>query len=780
MTRPRHHAMSRAQTGGRTGRLLWLAVTAFSVLELGTSALRVTDGVVPAWHLAFAALSTAAVIATPFHLWAGVWLGMVPVAAMGVLPGQSYGLTPLLVTTIVACLRRPLRRVAALVAGYAGVLVSATQVGSSLPRVAGWAALLAAAIVVGLTVRWLTGRSRQAADHIATLEQRVADVRREERSSLADELSALLTDSLAVTQRSLARAAVDTDGAAILQTLLQAQDATRTSLTRLRQLVSALRTTLVDPTPHAAPDAEATIGVAVEEAEDLLVGHGFPVEVELPASLLEWPNDQVTARLKEATDQVLATASPGGLVRITLVRDGNDATLEITHPTTAGAPALSRSVHALAAPVPAAVPGALARPVFRLPRGTVRLLIRLPALVGLAMATTSAISHLLAGDQLWHLPALWAGLCVGVLLAPWSLTWSMVALLVTLAGGLVSPQASASLAHPVTVTSVVLAGLAAFHRPSSLLVFAAGWAGYCFAWYHDQAGTGEWVSSLATPLLAVPIGLGTRYFVQVRRSQLAELARLQAAEATARQQERNLLAGELHDVVAHQLSLIGMQVMAVRETHDLTVLRRTAAQVARICSGAQSDLTTLVHVMREHDGEPTSTPHPGTGDGLVRPTTAAAGIAATLREAGHQVALVVAPDADDSDPTTQRTVSRILREATTNILRYAPPRAALTIEVTTTPAGVDVRCSNPLPAVMTSSPDSTGWGLLGLAERAALTGGTFSAGPYAGVWRVEAHLPRWVGTPRASAGRVSPRPAAASGGRRSPAGSPAPAPASGN
>lgn len=831
MTEQRHPATSRAPWRGRPGMLLWAAVVGFSVLELGASALRVASGADPAWHLALAALSTAAVIATPLRLWPGILLALVPVASMGILPGQTYGLTPMLVTTIVACLRRPPGRVAALVAGYAGVLASATQVGSSLHRVGVWAAVLVAGVVAGLTVRWLAGRSRRAADHIATLEQRVANVRREERTSLAGELSALLADGLAVTRQALTRAAVGDDDAAILATLREAQATTRTSLTRLRQLVSALRSALAGPAgdtaPDTAPEVATTIGAAVDDAEDLLVGNGFPVEVDLPASLVDLPNDLVALCVKEATDLALTTAVPGGCLRIAVGRDGAAVTLEVLLPTLGAEAPASTPLRALAErlarvggaltlegragelallarvpAVPAVRPDGAATPdvaaipdaaastsgmlsgpgsrQLRLPRGTMRLLIRLPALVGLAMATTSAISHLLAGDELWHIPALWAGLCAGVLVVPWSLPWSMGVLVATLAGGLVSTQAGASIAHPVTATSLVLAGLAAFHRPISLLVVAAGWAGYCFAWYHGQVTSGEWVSSLATPLLALPIGLGARSFVQVRSTQLAELTRLRAAEASARQQERSLLAGELHDVVAHQLSLIGMQVMAVRDDADLSVLRRTAAQVARICAAAQSDLTTLVHLMREHEDAPTSTPHPGTSDGWVRPTSAAAAVAATLREAGHRVELAVDPDADDCDPTTERTVSRILREATTNILRYAPPHAACSIEVTTTRAGVDVLVTNPLPDVPTPSPDSTGWGLLGLTERSALTGGTFSAGPDAGAWRVEAHLPRWVGAPRPRAASVSPRPVAETGDRRSPVGSPAPAPASGS
>jgi signal transduction histidine kinase len=129
------------------------------------------------------------------------------------------------------------------------------------------------------------------------------------------------------------------------------------------------------------------------------------------------------------------------------------------------------------------------------------------------------------------------------------------------------------------------------------------------------------------------------------------------------------------------------------------------------------------------------------GAGWLSPTAAVAAAVGTLREAGHPVRAEVDATVDAADPTTRKTATRIVREATTNILRYAPHGAECSIRIVPSGDLLQLTIENPLPDRPRLSPHSTGLGLIGLDERARITGGTFSAGPDGERWQLAAQLP---------------------------------------
>jgi signal transduction histidine kinase len=96
--------------------------------------------------------------------------------------------------------------------------------------------------------------------------------------------------------------------------------------------------------------------------------------------------------------------------------------------------------------------------------------------------------------------------------------------------------------------------------------------------------------------------------------------------------------------------------------------------------------------------------------------------------------------ADELDPTTQRTLSRIMQEAATNILRYAPAGSPCHYTLVTEKGVARLTVLSPM-ADRRSSDLSLGWGLRGIRERVELTRGTFLAGPDGGRWRLAVTLP---------------------------------------
>lgn len=757
-----------SQVGSRRDWSRW-PILAFQVLVvlllLGDFVDTVLRGFAQDWHLPLAVLGLAAAITGLRFPLAGVALGIVPIASIILVPGQAFGLWPLVITTIAVVARS--RRTAAIVVvgGYAAVVAADLALGTPLQRFLAYAAILVIAAGIGLGAREQRRRSRAAAARILSLEERVARVRADERAALAAELSDLLADDLDANRDLLARAETRADAGALARALAHTEAATQTALTRLRELVAALRGVEPGDPVDAADDLQS----ALDEFEDQLVGRGHPVELTLPDSLegLSTRTAQLLqACLRTALDEARTAAVPGSTCTIEVTRSREETGLRLgfdvgptTGPeaaTTAGRSDPAAEIVAaggtwhdrvesgrrwLQVTVPARSPAIGSVPV----RAGWAVWLRpevgrfaLTAVSGAAMlhALVGMVTAAGAGDQAWPLHAGWAAVFLGIALAGW---WPIPAAALLVLGALAALPLYQSLPYwqPAHLAVIVLTALTTARRPRSLPYLIVAWIVFLLV-AHRGIPTVEAASALALPLFGAIGGLALHHFRAVRGAQVAELDRLRREEASVRDQERRQLAGELHDIVAHQLSLMSMQIMAHR-SDDLAGLRRTAAQVSDLNRSAKADLATLVHLLR--DGQARSPAATSDEAEWAAPSRLAEGVAASLTEAGHTVRLRVDPAADDCDPTTRRTIARILREATTNILRYAPPESDCGITIAVDAAAVDIEVTSPLGTDTPQDPHSTGWGLLGLTERAHLTGGRFRAGPDGGLWRVCASLP---------------------------------------
>ncbi|WP_426511877.1 sensor histidine kinase [Dactylosporangium sp. McL0621] len=216
-----------------------------------------------------------------------------------------------------------------------------------------------------------------------------------------------------------------------------------------------------------------------------------------------------------------------------------------------------------------------------------------------------------------------------------------------------------------------------------------------------------------------------------RAARLESEQRLRVEQA--RLTERTRIAREMHDVLAHRLSLVSLHAGALELRTDASPEEvSSAAGVIRTnAHEALGELRAVIGVLRDtsafRDGE---RPQPTLADipGLV----AAAG-------AGYESAL---PEGERPDVTVGRTVYRIVQEGLTNARKHAAGTAAK-VHVWGTPAdGVRVEVTNPLSAPASSVPGS-GTGLIGLAERVELAGGRLAHGVAGFEFRLTAWLP-WV------------------------------------
>jgi signal transduction histidine kinase len=231
--------------------------------------------------------------------------------------------------------------------------------------------------------------------------------------------------------------------------------------------------------------------------------------------------------------------------------------------------------------------------------------------------------------------------------------------------------------------------------------------------------------------------------VRERRRYRAEEAALWQEKETERgrlavREERVRIARELHDVVAHTLSVVtfqagvGRKVGAARPAEALAALR--AVEVTG--RGALEELRRILGLLRDDDAEgPSLAPAPGVGD--------LEELAGTVRAAGIPVTLAVTGDAAGLPPAASLTAYRIVQEALTNVVKHAPAASA-TVRVQAGQDGVLITVDNGRGTGRPASRPAEGarHGLVGMTERAAAFGGTLDAGPVAGGgFQVTAFLP---------------------------------------
>lgn len=241
---------------------------------------------------------------------------------------------------------------------------------------------------------------------------------------------------------------------------------------------------------------------------------------------------------------------------------------------------------------------------------------------------------------------------------------------------------------------------------------------------------------LVTTLLGTSAGQRRRYVTALvdRAERLARERDQQAEIASARERER--IAREMHDVIAHSLSVM----IAIADgAHAATDERPDEAKTAMALVG-DTGRRTLGEVRRllgavRRDSEPSvgaHAPQPGASDlpALIE-GFAAAGLPIRVSVTGSPT----------TDHAVGLTVYRIVQESLTNVLRHARGVASVSVDLAWTDSDVTVVVEDAAAAVAGREDQRSGRGILGMRERISMFGGSVAAGPRpGGGWRVAAHL----------------------------------------
>jgi signal transduction histidine kinase len=338
-----------------------------------------------------------------------------------------------------------------------------------------------------------------------------------------------------------------------------------------------------------------------------------------------------------------------------------------------------------------------------------------------------------------------------LLLVLWRPAWAAVVQFAGVALFALGLPAGQSSTWPLTVTGlialIVYIGLVALRTDwrnalatwwiSVIVLVAAVLAG---AGGHSVAdGVPALILYPSNSALALLLALGIRYWRTVRR-QLAGARRDVAVEQSQRAlaEERTRIARELHDVVAHSMSVIHMQ--ATSASYRLTNLDPEAKdEFARIAAGARSamrEMRQLLAVLRDEAADPQLAPVPSL-DRL-----------AELAEGARQAGVPVTVRAAAGLPVTETVGAaayRIVQESLSNVIRHAPG-APTTVDLDVVGDRLEIVVRNEraatAPAEELDEPGRTGHGLHGMGERVRLLGGTLETGPAGdGGYQVAARLP---------------------------------------
>ncbi|MDX3457649.1 histidine kinase [Streptomyces sp. ME02-8801-2C] len=287
----------------------------------------------------------------------------------------------------------------------------------------------------------------------------------------------------------------------------------------------------------------------------------------------------------------------------------------------------------------------------------------------------------------------------------------------------------------------------AVHRPFRYAGLVGGASALVVPFYYWARPDPDlpYIVSVVLSILLTTTAVGWGMFVRAKRQltlSLRDRLRRTETEAALRAEQaqrlaREAIAREMHDVLAHRLTLLSVHAGALEFRPDAPreEVARAAGVIRESAHEALQDLREIIGVLRAGDAEEAGRP---------QPTLAALDpLVAESRAAGMKIVLdsrVTAPAAVPA--SVGRTAYRIVQEALTNARKHAPG-AEVTVCLTGAPGdGLTVSVQNPAPPGEVPPVPGSGQGLIGLTERAALAGGRLEHGEGAdGGFAVRAWLP---------------------------------------
>jgi len=353
------------------------------------------------------------------------------------------------------------------------------------------------------------------------------------------------------------------------------------------------------------------------------------------------------------------------------------------------------------------------------------------ALAGVVIAS-AVIEALLRTDVPW--PVVYAALVTGqALLLPWRRVYPL-AVMVAAFGSILLVEAIANAND--TLSDGLYSAVFILVLPYALVRWASGRHiafGLVFilpiAWWvsliQQSLNLGDAIGGTIVLMLPAAIGASIRY---------RETSRVREREQVVLR-EREQLARELHDTVAHHVSAIAIQAQAgqaVAATDPAAVVE-TLRAIERAASQTLWEMRSLVGTLRSDDAADMA-PQLGVGDIVTFANDDNGALPVAVRLSG---------ELDDLPPSVDAALYRLAQESITNARRHARHATTVEVLVETDDDAVRLTVSDDGDPTHFDADSAAGYGLVGMAERARLLGGTLEAGPRPGRgWMINVVLPK--------------------------------------
>ncbi|MGH2385352.1 MAG: sensor histidine kinase [Candidatus Limnocylindria bacterium] len=297
--------------------------------------------------------------------------------------------------------------------------------------------------------------------------------------------------------------------------------------------------------------------------------------------------------------------------------------------------------------------------------------------------------------------------------------------------------------YTIAMAFAIWAAVAAGHRivaigVGALVVGAVVVASYVLSAGHaTDAGAPIWLGGwLVASFVLGEVSRGRRRYLEQAEQRALDAERSREEEARRRAGEERLrIARELHDVLAHNISIINVQAgVAVHLLDRQPEQARTAlVAISQASKEAMRELRATLGVLRQVDEEDPRTPTPGLAElGELVDRARSAGVSVEVEVQGNDRSLPAATDL---------AAYRIIQESLTNVARHAAA-AHVTLSIRHGRGDVEIHVEDDGIGVAGGGPPRAGNGLTGMRERATAAGGELEAGPRPeGGFRVWARLP---------------------------------------
>lgn len=622
-----------------------------------------------------------------------------------------------------------------------------------MEQMVNYAVLTLLGVFLGLGIRGLHAAIGRREVRLAILAEDIAEIRSGERLRLAGELRTVVGERLEEAWEGQKAPRRTCDAWALREALERVQATCLDAVTRVRALVGMLRE---DPVAEGNDESLSIIGPVqiLTSMAETLRRQGFRVELRIDDRLNH--RSVVTQLTVTRVAQLLLNSAealrPDPLrLKVECPSGETQVMAEIVTPNELRKEDISaferirERVQALGGRFSRAFTGKGQLLEFRLPESRTggvddatpseekKSLGRRIAGIALPLLVLGALAFWTYSTQQLEWPLAWAffGYLSTAVMYWWPIPGGAMGV-IAVAGMLITPEQT-----PVALSAVILMACWKFTQGRNpYWSLGAGLVALIGLWVLSitrLTDSPELVVGVSMPFIGLVCAAISWQYAKIRNRQDQQAAALMEAIEAARTEERNLLARELHDVLAHHFSVVLLQCMAYGDSDDAEEVRFALDRIAGSLEAAEGELFLLTDVMS--DGEKGDLP------ALVRPLTVADRLQGTLKNAHFQAEFKIDPSSDDLPQITRRTLTRAMQESVTNIIRYAEHGGKCLVELKMEETAVRLRVCNELPENKRESKLSLGYGLAGIQERINLSGGRFTAGPEGNQWVVTVELP---------------------------------------